>query len=34
LRILISNACIYTGNEVKEGYIYIDKDKIADIGYS
>ncbi len=34
MRILISNACIYTGNEVKEGYIYIDKDRIADIGYS
>ncbi len=25
---------MYTGNEVKKGYIYIDKDKIADIGYN
>ncbi len=34
MRILISGVYIYSDNEVKEGYIYIDRDKIADISYS
>lgn len=33
MRILISNVQIFVGDMVRTGYVYIDEDKIADIGY-